>query len=225
MEPDTLGAVTDVTARYRDLLSAHGAWMVWNTLLAVVPLALAFALFRSGVRRTVVWWAGVVAFVLFLPNAPYVLTDVVHLLRDIRHEDDDLTVLVVHAPTYLTFMAIGFGAYVVALRRLAAYLGAEALGRLWVPLFLLLQAAVAVGIYLGRVVRLNSWYVVTAPSSVVGSFEELAGRFPVQVIAVTFVVLVVLTGVTWLAIDGSVTWSRQQVPRLRRWGRRLHLPR
>lgn len=225
MDLEVVASVHQVAGDYRDLLSAHGAWMAWNTLLALVPLALAFVLFRPGTPRTVVWWSGVVAFVLFLPNAPYVLTDVVHLLRDIRHEDDDLTVLVVHVPTYAVFMVVGFGAYVVALRRLAAYLGAQALGRLWVPLFLVLQAAVAVGIYLGRVVRLNSWYVVTDPTAVVGSFEELAGRFPVQVIAVTFVVLVVLTGVTWLAIDGSLSWSRQQVPRLRRWGRRLHLPR
>ena len=224
MDAGVVGSLSQLTGSYRELVAAHGAWMLWNTLLALVPLFLALALFRAGNRRTALWWAGVGAFLLFLPNAPYVLTDVVHLLRDIRHEDDDLTVLLVHVPTYLLFMAVGFGAYVVALRRLGAYLGSEALGRLWVPLFLALQAAVAVGIYLGRVVRLNSWYVVTDPTTVVGSFEELAGRFPLQVIAVTFVVLVVLTGVTWLAADGTIAWSRQQVPRLRRWSRHLHLP-
>jgi uncharacterized membrane protein len=114
-------------------------------------------------------------------------------------------------------MAVGFGAYVVSLRRLAAYLGSEGLGRFWVPLFFVLQALVAVALYLGRVVRLNSWYVVTAPGEVVGSFDDLAGRFPVQVIVVTFVVLVVTTGFTWLALDGSIAWSRQQVPKLRRF--------
>jgi uncharacterized membrane protein len=216
MDVAVFGSIFRVANEYRTLTSAHGSWMVWNTLLALVPLALAFVVFRPGIRRSPVWWGGVVAFVLFLPNAPYVLTDVVHLFRDIRREDDDLMVLTVYVPTYLVFMAVGFGAYVVSLRRLAAYLGSEGLGRLWVPLFFLLQAGVAVGIYLGRVVRLNSWYVVTAPAEVVGSFEELAGRFPLQVIAVTFVVLVVTTGFTWLALDGSIAWSRQQVPRLRR---------
>jgi uncharacterized membrane protein len=216
MDVGVVGSIFRVAGEYRTVTSAHGPWMVWNTLLALVPLGLAFLVFRPGLRRTATWWAGAAAFLLFLPNAPYVLTDVVHLFRDIRREDDDLLVLVVYVPTYLLFMAVGFGAYVVSLRRLAAYLGSEGLGRFWVPLFFVLQALVAVALYLGRVVRLNSWYVVTAPGEVVGSFDDLAGRFPVQVIVVTFVVLVVTTGFTWLALDGSIAWSRQQVPKLRR---------
>jgi uncharacterized membrane protein len=215
MDDGVVGSIFRVAGEYRSLTSAHGQWMVWNTLLALIPLALAFVVFRPGLRRSPMWWAGAVAFVLFLPNAPYVLTDVVHLFRDIRREDD-LVVLFVYLPTYLLFMAVGFGAYVVSLRRLGAYLGHEGLGRWWVPLFFALQASVAVALYLGRVVRLNSWYVVTAPGEVVGSFDDLAGRFPVQVISVTFVVLVVATGLTWLALDGSIAWGRQQAPRIRR---------
>src|SRR5215813_31019 len=65
----------------------HGHWMAWNTGLAAVPLVLALLLFRQGRRRTVPWWAGAVAFVAFLPNAPCVLTDVVHLLGDLRRSD------------------------------------------------------------------------------------------------------------------------------------------
>lgn len=216
MDVAVVGSIFKVAGEYRTLTGVHGPWMVWNTALALIPLGLAVVLFRPGIHRRLAWWLGVVAFVLFLPNAPYVITDIVHLFRDIRRQDDDLMVLTVYLPTYLLFMAVGFGAYVVSLRRLAAYLSHEGLGRWWVPLFVALQAAVAVGIYLGRVVRLNSWHVVTAPTDVVGSFEALAGRFPLQVIAVTFVVLVVGTGLTWLALDGSLAWSRQQVPRLRR---------
>ncbi len=66
------------------VVSDHGPWMVWNTILAVVPLVLALALFRSGCRRSVGWWCGVVAFVAFLPNAPYVLSDVIHFFDDVR---------------------------------------------------------------------------------------------------------------------------------------------
>src|SRR4051812_24343730 len=57
----------------------HGRWMVWNLALAAVPVFLAMALFRPGRRHGVGWWLGTALFVLFLPNAPYVLTDVVHL--------------------------------------------------------------------------------------------------------------------------------------------------
>ena len=34
----------------------HG-FMYWNTMLAVVPVLLAFVLFRPGTKRTPVWWA------------------------------------------------------------------------------------------------------------------------------------------------------------------------
>lgn len=51
-------------------------WMVWNTVLALVPLALSITLFSPARRiRSVSWWVGLAAFFAVLPNAPYVLTD------------------------------------------------------------------------------------------------------------------------------------------------------
>jgi uncharacterized membrane protein len=50
--------------------------------LALVPLGLALVVFRPRARLRVAWWIGAGLFVAFLPNAPYVLTDLVHLGRD-----------------------------------------------------------------------------------------------------------------------------------------------
>jgi uncharacterized membrane protein len=61
-------------------------FMVWNSLLALVPLALALVVFRRGARTGTFWWrAGVAIFVVMLPNAPYVLTDVIHLVDAAPH--------------------------------------------------------------------------------------------------------------------------------------------
>ncbi|MDQ1384469.1 MAG: hypothetical protein QOG65_1848 [Actinomycetota bacterium] len=60
----------------------HG-FMLWNLFLAAVPAVLALALFPTSARRGVAWWLGFGAWVLFLPNAPYLLTDVVHMVHDI----------------------------------------------------------------------------------------------------------------------------------------------
>ncbi len=66
-------------------LSPVPTWMVWNTMLALVPLALSFTLFSPGRRcRSMGWWFGFAVFVAALPNAPYVLTDVIHLVDDAR---------------------------------------------------------------------------------------------------------------------------------------------
>jgi Protein of unknown function (DUF1361). len=71
--------------------------MVWNTLLAMVPLA--------------------------LPNAPYVLTDLIHLIDDARDGVLIRTVLL-----YSGFIAVGVGAYTVSVARFIAFLRRAGLG-------------------------------------------------------------------------------------------------
>jgi uncharacterized membrane protein len=51
----------------------------------------------------------------------------------------------------------------------------------------------AVGIYLGRFQRFNSWHILTQPDALVMSvFNDLTGKRPALVMAVTFVVIAVL---------------------------------
>ena len=50
-------------------------WMTWNLILAAVPVAVAVPVFRHRGPRGPLWWAGAALLVLFLPNAPYVVTD------------------------------------------------------------------------------------------------------------------------------------------------------
>ena len=57
------------------------AGLVWNLVLAWVPLVLASLLvvsYRRGRSRVELFAVGF-AWLIFLPNAPYVLTDFVHL--------------------------------------------------------------------------------------------------------------------------------------------------
>ncbi len=143
----------------------HGTWfwMYWNLALACVPLLLSLVLFRRGARHTAGWWAGVCAFVLFLPNAPYVLTDVVHLHGDLAVTDARPLVLA----RYSVFFALGFAAYVVALWRAGRALGANGWTRGAVAAaYCGLHALSALGIYLGRVHRLNSWDALQQPHDV-----------------------------------------------------------
>lgn len=214
-------AVVDALSRAagdaRGLASTHLWWMAWNLLLAFVPVLLAFALFRPRVERTAAWWFGVVVWVLFLPNAPYVITDVVHLFDDIRGARSDLQVLGEFIPLYLALFSLGFGCYVVALDRAWRYVRAVAPNRRWWPIETGLHLACAVGIYLGRVVRLNSWQVFTRPRSVLASVDWLFGPLPVALIGVTFVTLVVGTMLTRAVLYSLVRWTG-------RWQRTLGSP-
>jgi len=54
-------------------------FLLWNLLLAWAPLVLAYLATRPGGRfrlASVLWLP---AWLLFLPNAPYLITDIIHL--------------------------------------------------------------------------------------------------------------------------------------------------
>ena len=63
----------------------YSGWIVWNLFLAFIPLVLSFWLFlRPSKKRSLVWWISLIIFIAFLPNAPYLLTDIIHLIEAIR---------------------------------------------------------------------------------------------------------------------------------------------
>jgi uncharacterized membrane protein len=158
---------------YRDVLvrdmfhfaDRNALWMAWNLVLAMVPAALAVALFRGRDRvGGPLWWSGLAAFVLMLPNAPYVVTDLIHLRRDVTHASVDGSVVLGVLPLYALFVAVGFACYGIALSLLTGF--AARAGWRWPALRieLAVHLVVSVGVVLGRVARLNSWDALTRPA-------------------------------------------------------------
>lgn len=187
-----------------ETLVDHGRLMAWNTMLALIPLAVAYRLFRGARPRTSAWWAGVGAFVLFLPNAPYVLSDVIHFFEDVRHTTDahNLRVMFGVFPVYGAFMAVGFGSYVASLHLVRRYVTDAAGARAASATVLILHALSSVGIFLGRFWRFNSWDVVTDPNSIAYRLDDLTDRWPLFMIALTFVTLIGCTAIVDLLTDG-----------------------
>ena len=58
--------------------------MDWDFFLACVPLVVAYLLFSRPGKRGLFWWFGLVLFVLFLPNAAYPVTDILHFVLKVR---------------------------------------------------------------------------------------------------------------------------------------------
>jgi uncharacterized membrane protein len=192
-----------------DFVSMSG--MGWNLFLALVPLLMAVVLFRVGRRPGLLWWVGMVAFVLFLPNSAYVLTDVVQLIRRIRQTPyvPVWTVALVLIPQYGLFMLAGFEAHVLAIMRLGNYLRWLGYSRRVVPVELALNFAVAVGIYLGRFRRFNSWDVLHDPMRLgLQTIDDFTTARPLQIVAIGFGVLSVLYYAV-MAIDRALAVSWQ----------------
>lgn len=174
----------------------NAGWMGWNLFLALVPLALARFLFGHRERPRWVLIAGGAVFVAFLPNAPYVLTDVLHLPSELAVTHGNHWLAAALVGQYLCLFATGFAAYVLSLVRLERWLTDHGTSRRTVLLVdLSLHALCAVGIVLGRVFRFNSWDVVTNP----GGLLDLARVPQPRTFAVLFVLFTILAGGAALA--------------------------
>jgi uncharacterized membrane protein len=185
--------------------AGNADFMAWNLTLALVPVVIGAFLFRRR-ETSPLWWVGLAAFLAFLPNAPYVLSDVIHLADDVRFTRSDTVLVVGILPQYAAFFLAGLLAYVVALGGLTSWLLDRGWDRLRVAgVELAVHAACAVGVYLGRVPRFNSWDLVTRPDAVaVTAADHLSDRYPLAFVLVTFVVLVVATVVLRALLDEAL---------------------
>ncbi len=180
------------------------ACLVWNLFLAWLPLV--FALLACDTCRDGSWrnWrfltlAG--AWLLFFPNAPYIFTDVIHVAtRHYSHFWVDLVLILLCA---LTGLVLGF---------LSLYLMQSVVtrifGRVASWLFVAGMAALGgFGIYLGRVLRFNSWDVLCKPAELyhgIGNWaadpfgRPAAFAFPAMFATFLFVSYLILYALTHL---------------------------
>jgi len=186
------------------VLKSNVRWMGWNLLLAWIPLGLAIALFQtrlpwreqSPLQRG--WWlVGTALFVVFLPNAAYILTDALHLIETFGWERSRSTFVLVILPQYVLFLLMGFAAYAISLVLLRQFLQNQDCHQWSNPIQLMLHGLSAVGVYLGRFERFNSWDLVTRPGPVlVSGLHGLVMARSLLVIVATFLVISVLFWIT-----------------------------
>lgn len=133
-------------------------FLFWNLFLAGIPVLTGLA-FETSMRHrrrasSAAWFA---VWLLFLPNGPYLMTDLVHLRQT------DGVPLWFDALTLVSAAVAGLLAGFVSLRFVHGACAA-AWGELrgW-AVALAALALCGFGVYLGRFARLNSWDVLTRP--------------------------------------------------------------
>lgn len=212
-----MGSLTVVARDLVEVATDNGRWMAWNLVLAVIPAGLAVAVFRHRGPRTALWWSGAALCALFLPNAPYVVTDLVHLRDDVLRADSDMAVITAVLPSYAAFIAAGFVAYGLAVGEMGRYLTRIGLGRWRGAAELATHALCAVGVVLGRVARLNSWEPMTEPH---GTAERvvltLSWRGAPLAVLVTFVAIWLCHGATRALVRHGVAAVGSAAASLRR---------
>jgi len=137
------------------------SFLVWNLALAWIPFVLALAAYASARRETSAATVALgVLWLLFFPNAPYLLTDFIHL------QESGTTPLWYDALMLASFawtgLLLGFGSlYMMQI------IWRRAAGDVWSWLGVIgVLGLASFGVYLGRFLRFNSWDALVRPRGI-----------------------------------------------------------
>lgn len=142
------------------------AFLGWNLVLAWVPLVLSLLVaWRDTSTRVGTFFVGA-AWLAFFPNAPYLVTDLIHLRAR------GFVLLVYDAILVFAFALTGLCIAFVSLRLMHG-LVERALGRAVGWLFVAVVAVLSgFGVFLGRFLRWNSWDLLTRPGELLATLAS-----------------------------------------------------
>ncbi len=144
--------------------STRYLFLIWNLLLAFVPLVLLLVL-KNRLKNTA-WWSVpniliTFAFIAFLPNAFYIMTDYKHL-RGASEININYDILMINVFAW-TGLLWGYCATLEFHKELRKRLSSS---RALISMGLVFSA-ISFAIYLGRFVRWNSWDILVQPAAII----------------------------------------------------------
>lgn len=188
-------------------------WVLWNGMLAMIPVVLAYsALWISGQHALGRWRYLFIAVLLpvwfvFLPNTCYLVTEWRHFLhlldaKDlyIRSQVDSsiFVPLLEMSLFYMLYSGFGMLTFTLATRPIER-LAMKRNIPLWswaIPFFTL----VSLGVYLGLVPRFNSWDMIHHPKIILNVIASVAGHPRLAGFIVIFGMFL------WLAYEALDLW-------------------
>jgi len=145
------------------------SFLVLNTFLGAIPIEISFHL---GTKRPRGWlfWPLVLVWLLFYPNAPYLLTDLFHLSLLQPYAMSGLLRVTPHLWIYFTYMIVsaiscsflGFWSLNHVSQAITTRL-AKGNGIVRLIVVLLLTFLTSVGLYIGRFLRIHTVYLFLNP--------------------------------------------------------------
>lgn len=147
-------------------------FLIWNLFLAWIPFIISYFTYTMTLKRKWIYIVIPIAaffWLIFFPNAPYILTDFQHLAR--RWQDVpvwyDVMMLVWFAFTGLMLGMVSLFLMQEVMRREFG----RRVGWTFVALVTGLSSA---GVYMGRFLRWNSWDILRNPTGIaLNSFERV----------------------------------------------------
>jgi uncharacterized membrane protein len=156
--------ITLVAARIKYSYSYRYGGLIWNLFLAWIPFVLAYLAYIFSWRKPLLYLAiPTFAFLwlIFFPNAPYILTDLQHLSQGSSNVPlwYDVILLIWFSWTGMLLGIVSLYLMQEIIKRQISYWAG------WAFVFFV-AALSSAGLYVGRFFRLNSWDVLQNPGEI-----------------------------------------------------------
>jgi len=147
-------------------------FLVWNLFLAWVPYLITLVLdpVHQRFKSRLITGGTLVCWLLFLPNAPYILTDLLHLKSrsPIPHWFDLMLIL--------SFAWTGLMLGLLSLYRVQLFMNKWLSTKLSWLLTIGIIGLTGFGVYLGRFLRWNSWDILNNPLGLASDIFEIISQ-------------------------------------------------
>ncbi|MBD0288239.1 MAG: DUF1361 domain-containing protein [Flavisolibacter sp.] len=183
-----------ITLLIRNLYEQNSTYnfLLWNLFLAFVPLALAWlTYFFVGRANTVIIIIFSLVWLLFYPNSPYMISDLIHVNSSSTIVLYDTLILFLFA-----MLALFYGFYSLKIIHLVyKKITGTKIAHIVILMAIVLSSA---GIYLGRILRLNSWDLFTHPFRIMQIV--LDHLFPITKNPTTYILIFLFSAIQFILL-------------------------
>lgn len=151
-------SLTLILLRVKITQEVYLLFLIWNLFLAYIPYFVSSEI-KNIVPGTFTFYSVLLIWLLFLPNSFYLITDFVHLHHVTKFQ------FLFDAVLLSSFTVAGFYSGILSLFNIHFLLQMKySLQKSWILIGIIAYLS-AFGIYLGRILRFNSWDILRHPFS------------------------------------------------------------
>ena len=177
-------------------------FLVLNTFLGYIPIELSLELTNKYVEKSWIFWPIFALWLIFYPNAPYLLTDLFHLSLLQPYGTNGLLRLSAHMwmnYSFLMISALGcsmlgfYGLFQIVNRCFAFFSIHSKVAK--VLLIFALNVISSIGIYVGRFLRFHTIYLLFSPRLVI---KQLTEMWTLKMLVFVVIMTVVQCFIYWI---------------------------
>lgn len=169
-----------IAFRVQNQKNIRFAFLIWNLFLAWVPLILSLGMNHIdkikeySTKKTIYLLCLGFCWLIFFPNAPYIVTDIIHLsnynyytISDYSYSFDSSFIIWYDFILIMLFVFTGYILGHVSLYNVHSIIEKKFKKMVgWIFIFIV-SILSGFAIYLGRFIRLNSWEIVSNPVNLI----------------------------------------------------------